>query len=45
MLGSHRALRFPVRERRPFSTDWVIVEDLDSAVAKVERQLTKWAAP
>jgi len=44
VLGGHRALRFPVRERRPFSTDWAMVEDLDSAVGKIERQLTKWAA-
>jgi hypothetical protein len=42
-LGGHRALQFPVRERQPFSSDWTVIEDLDSVVAKIERQLTKWA--
>jgi len=40
--GGHRALRFPVRERQPFSSHWTIIEDLDSVVAKIELQLTKW---
>ena len=44
MLGGHRALHFPIRERQPFSSDWTVVEELDSAVAKIERQLTEWAA-
>jgi hypothetical protein len=43
-LGGHRALLFPVRERQPFSANWTNVDDLDSAVAKVEVQLTKWTA-
>jgi hypothetical protein len=43
-VGGHQALLFPVRERKPFSADWRKVDDLDSAVAKIEDQLTKWTA-
>jgi hypothetical protein len=43
-LGGHRGLQFPIRERQPFSSHWTVIEDLDSVVAKIERQLTKWAA-
>jgi hypothetical protein len=43
-LGGHRAVLFPVRERQLFSTGWKHVDDLASAVAKIEDQLTKWTA-
>lgn len=41
-LGGHRALLFPVRERRPFSAEWAVVEDLKSVVSSIDRQLRKW---
>lgn len=44
VLGGQRALLFIVRERRPFSTDWTEVQDVDSAVVSINRQLTEWTA-
>jgi hypothetical protein len=43
-LGGHQAFLFPIRERRPFSADWTTVDELDSAVARIEDQLTRWTA-
>ena len=41
-LGVQQAFQYPVRERQPFGRDWTPIEDLDSVVAKVERELTRW---
>lgn len=41
-LGGHRALLYPVRERRPFSREWTVLDNLDSIVSNVERQLAQW---
>ncbi|MCA1845173.1 MAG: hypothetical protein LC792_18660 [Actinobacteria bacterium] len=43
-LGVHQSFVYAIRDRRPFSSDWTPIEDLDSVVSKVERQLTKWTA-
>jgi hypothetical protein len=43
-LGGHRSLQFLVRERQPFSSDWTVIDDLNSIVAEIERQLTQWAS-
>jgi hypothetical protein len=42
VLGGHRAVMYPVRERSPFTAEWTNVEDLDCVVATIERQLAKW---
>jgi hypothetical protein len=42
VLGGQRAFRYFVRERRPFSRDWTIIQSVDSAVATINRQLAEW---
>jgi hypothetical protein len=42
ILGGHQSFLNAVRERRPFSADWTVMQDVESAVATINRQLTKW---
>jgi hypothetical protein len=44
ILGGHRSFRYPVRERRPFSSEWTLVEELATVVTQVNRQLTNWTS-
>jgi len=42
ILGGHRSFLHTIRERRPFSADWTVIQDVESAVATINRQLAKW---
>jgi hypothetical protein len=44
ILGGHRSFRYPVRERRPFSSEWTPVEELTTVVTAINQQLTRWTS-